>query len=382
MLSLLSIMLRYKRTVIAVTAAGCIVSAAVSLVLPARYVSSTAFMTLGVAQDVTALRDFFAAFGEFGDSYAMLLRGQKNLIIDSFLRSDRVTDVIVRRHDLMRLYGTEDAEEARRKLRRNTRITIGDEGVIFLSVEDGSAVRAQAMAASYLSVLDSLIMSLMMQNAGESVRFFGEEIERVEGEIAVSDSLLGDYLREHGLYNVEEQMRAMLDIVEIVSARLSIVDLEKRILETTMNPGTPAYEQTKLEWDKLREQLLMLRDTGAEPGIFPSFKELPAITAGYVRIVSKRRVQEFVLAFLRLKLAEARMASAGGIGTLRIIDPPAVPERRSWPRRKQIVVVSTAAAFFWAVLGLLVRERARDGTLLLRPFDAPAALDDRPPPGR
>ena len=158
-----------------------------------------------------------------------------------------------------------------------------------------------------------------------------------------------------------------------MSARLSIADLEKRILETFMKPGTPSYEQSKQEWEKLREQLLMLRDTGAEPALFPSFKKLPGITAGYVHLMSKRRVQEFVLAFLRVRLSEARIASESRMSAIRLIDPPFVPEKRSWPLRKQIVLFSTAASFLWGVLGLLVRERLRDGTLVLLPYDSPAA---------
>ena len=160
----------------------------------------------------------------------------------------------------------------------------------------------------------------------------------------------------------------MLDVVTSVSSRFGIVDLEKRLLETYMRPGTPTFEQAKLEWQKLREQLLTLRDAGAEPALFPSFKSLPEITAGYVHFMSKRRVQEFVLAFLRVRLAETRIASEHRISTIRLIDPPAVPEKRSWPARKQIVLFSTAASFLWAAFGLLVRERLRDGTFVLLPY--------------
>jgi uncharacterized protein involved in exopolysaccharide biosynthesis len=85
--------------------------------------------------------------------------------------------------------------------------------------------------------------------------------------------------------------------------------------------------------------------------------------------MSKRRAQEFVLAFLRIRLAETRIASESRISTIRLIDPPVVPERRSWPARKQIVFFSTAASFLWAALGLLLRERLRDGTLVLLPYD-------------
>lgn len=374
MLSLLAVVLKHKWVVIAVTAAGFVVSAAVSLVLPARYVSSSAFMTLGVAHDVTALREHFASFGSFGEASAKMLRGQKNLVVESLLRSERVTDIVARRFDLVRVYGVRDDREARRRLRRNTRIMIKDEGTFVFDVEDRSAERACAIAKEYIAVLDSLLLDLTLQSSRESIALYEEEIARVGREIAATDSLLAVYLRRHGMYDVDEQMRAMLDVVAAVSARLSVVDFEKRIIETVMKPGTPAYERTKLEWQKLREQLLALRETGAEPELFPAFKSIPDITAGYVRIMGLRRAQEFVLAFLRVRLGEARIAAGSRISTIRLIDPPFVPERRSWPVRKQIVLFSTAAAFLWAALGLLVRERLRDGTLALLPYDG---ADDR-----
>lgn len=366
MLSLLSVILRHKRAVILFTAAIVALSAVASLVLPPRYQSSCSFMTLGVARDVTALREFFAPLGAFGESYAMFLRAQKNYVIDSFLRSDRVTTQIVRRFGLVEAYGAKNEIDAARKLRRNTRVVIKDEGVILMSVEDRDAARAAGIAEAYLGILDSLILDLAVQNAGETVDFMEREIERLQGEIAVSDSLLVAYLRLHGMYDVNGQVRAMLDVISSVSARLSVVDVERRMRETTMRPGNAALEQTKLEWNKLREQLVALRDEGPEPALFPSFRKLPEITAGYVNLMSRRRVQEFVLAYLRVRLADARIVAGSRVTTLRVIDRPVAPERRSWPKRKQIVLFSAVAGFLWVSLGVLVRERLRDGTLSLR----------------
>lgn len=367
MLTVLWIIAKHWRTIAVATVIAMVVSSGVSLVIPAKYVSSTAFMTLGVAREITSLRDYFAAFGEFGESFAILLRGQKNLVIDSFLRSDGVTGPIVERFDLVQAYGVGDAEQARKRLRRNTRVEIRDEGVIYMSVEDRSAERAYSITEAYLALLDSALHDLGVRNARESVKYLEREIEHAEQEIAVSDSVLCDYLRKHGMYDVDEQLKAMLNVVTSLSERLSFVDLEKRMLESSINPGMPDYERINLEWKKLREQLLVLREHGAEPSLFPSFKELPAITAGYVHLVSKRKIQEFVLGYLRVRLAEARVASQSDTGTLRIIDPPRIPEKRAWPKRKQIVLFSTAAAFFWILLLLLLRERIRDGTIVLRP---------------
>jgi len=43
-----------------------------------------------------------------------------------------------------------------------------------------------------------------------------------------------------------------------------------------------------------------------------------------------------------------------------VIDPPAAADKRLWPKRKQIVMSSTIAAFFWVCLVLMIRKRYRD----------------------
>jgi capsule polysaccharide export protein KpsE/RkpR len=172
-------------------------------------------------------------------------------------------------------------------------------------------------------------------------------------------------LEHYSVYDVEEQVRVMLDIVSNLSARLSILDVERRLLLMTQYAGNEELNNVELQWNKLREQILTLRETGAEPNLLPPLSKLPEISAGYVHLVSERKVHEFVLQYLRLKLADAQILANSHVSTLRVLDPPVIPEKRAWPKRKQIVLISTLAAFFWSGFYLLVRERVRDGTFHL-----------------
>jgi hypothetical protein len=158
---------------------------------------------------------------------------------------------------------------------------------------------------------------------------------------------------------MEEQVRVMLDIVSDLSGRLSVLDVEKRLLEMTMKPGSDDLERVEFEWNQLRNQLLLLRETGAEPNLFPPFKNLPEISATYLQFISERKLEEFMLAYLRLRIADAEVVSNTPMSAIKVLDPPAAPERRSWPRRKQIVLVSTAASFLWAGYFLVLDERRK-----------------------
>jgi uncharacterized protein involved in exopolysaccharide biosynthesis len=270
-----------------------------------------------------------------------------------------MSDRIDARFDLKRVYGVSDGDEARRLLRRHTAVAIRDEGVIVLSVADRDRERAIAITAEYLAQLDTILLDLVVENSRERVRFLNAELARRERAIAVTDSLIGSYLGRYGLYDMEEQVRVMLDIVSDLSGRLSVLDVEKRLLELTMKPGSDELERVEFEWNQLRDQLLLLRETGAEPNLFPPFKDLPEISTTYLQFMSERKLEEFMLAYLRLRIADAEVVSNTPLSAIKVLDPPAAPERRSWPRRKQIVLVSTAAAFFWASYFMVLDERRK-----------------------
>lgn len=362
MISLISVLLRHKKLVIIVTAAAFVVSALVSLVIPPRYVSSASLLPLGIERDISGLRDFFSSLGELGEISATFTRARKNLIIDHIIRSMHMYMLMDERFDLAEIYGEDDVENLHERLRENTGVIIKDEGVIVLSVEDRSPRRAKEMVEAYIANLDSILVGLAVENSGMERAFLIEEIERRERRIHDADSTMQSFQAEHGLYDIEGQARAALLVAAALSARRSILEVEKELLETTLKPGSPELEGVRAELELLEKQLSSMREgvTGEE-SIFPPLDEFPGLASEYVRLFTERKLQEFVVMFLRLQLEDARLSTNRRSSVMKVIDPPFVPERRAWPKRKQIVMVSTLAAFFWVLFMLLVVERVRGG---------------------
>ena len=361
MLALLRIVFLHRKPILAITLAGFVISAAVSMAIPTRYTVATSFLPLGVERDITGLRGFFAPLGSFGESFAAYLRARKNYIIDFFIRSRRMSDVINAKVGLEEAYGTKDPDKIRERLQLHTRVIIRNEGVIILTVEDRSGERALAITKAYLRSLDSLLVQSAVEGAQNRIKYLNQEVVSREREIAASDSLLRNFLSVNSLYDLNQQVRLMLDVVSDLSVRLSVLDIEKNLLELTMKPGNPDYDRVELEWNSLREQLLLLREKGAAPKLFPPLKKLPEVSSQYAGILSERRTQEFILAYLRVLLEDAKVSAKSRESVLRPLDPPFLPDKRSWPKRKQIVLASTAASFFWGCLFLIARERWREG---------------------
>ena len=361
MLLFIRIILRHKTAVILVTSAAFVVSAAVSLILPPRYQSYAAFMPIGVEKELTGQGGFFSNLGSFGEAYAALMRVKRNAVLEFILRSRRMSDLMSSRFSLDEVYGTDDPERIRKRLRMRTRIEVWDEGVLTISTEDRDPLRAKRMVEAYISNLDSLILEMSVADATDKSRFLMEELERRKARIARLDTIMMDYMEQHGIYEIEQQVRAALEVAAAVTARIRMLEVERQLMEMTLKEGSLELGMLDTELEKLQQQLLAFKEGGeGRSTLFPPLDELPDLASEYLRLFSERKIQEFAVTFINLKLQDAQILENSRMSVIRVIDPPAVPDKRLWPKRKQIVMSSTLVAFFWMCLILMARDRYRE----------------------
>jgi len=368
MIELLKVLFSKKKTIAIITLAGFIVSAAVSLVIPPRYTSQAMFMPLGIEKEITGMEGFFSQFGSFGESLSEYIRARKNYIIELILRSRRMSQLMNERFGLEDIYGVKGLDMVREKLREKTGVYIRNEGVIELTVEDSDPERAFEISRSYIEFLDSTLIGLNMMYANEKVKFLKSEIVKREAVIASLDSSLAEFQREYGLFDISKQAKAMVDIVSALMSRLALLDIEKKLLGMMLKPDMKEFEKVNAQIGAIEDELRLIKEGSSEERnqLIPPLDKLPELSRDYIEIVSKIKMEEFVLAYLRMNLEDAIITANSRISVIKVIDPPFVPQRRSWPKRKQIVLVSTLASLLWACFFMLLVDEIKKGNLLNR----------------
>lgn len=356
MLSFLSVILRKKKTVILAALVGFILSIVISLVLPSKYISMAAFIPGGVEQELSGTTSFLSRLGSFSESYATFVRVSRNYIIDYIVRSHRMADMMDSRFDLKEMYGKGTITEVREELARRTYMNVRDEGVLEIAVEATDPVLARDMTAAYIEFTDSLLLGLTIENAESKIKYLESELASGMQARASADSVMAEFMKTEGVFEIQSQAQAAFQIIGALTARKSVLEVERSMLETTRRTNSPDVRRLDLEIDKIRAEITRITETGDQI-LFPPVSEMPGLTAKYLGMVAERMAKEFTLAFIRLKLEDARISANSTVGVIRIIDPPVVPERRSWPKRKQIVIILTMASVLWACFIILVREK-------------------------
>jgi capsule polysaccharide export protein KpsE/RkpR len=357
MLSFLALLLRKKKTILIAAVAGFVLSAAVSMVLPAKYKSLAAFIPGGVERELTGSNSFLSSLGAFSETYATFIRVSRNYVIDYIVRSNRMTAMMDSRFDLRKMYGKDSFADARRELNKRTFVNVRDEGVLEIIVEASDPILARDMAAAYLEFVDSILIDLNVESAGAKVAYLEKELVRREIARAKADSAMSEFMVSRGIFEIESQAKAAFQVIGALTARVSALEVERSMLRMTRREGSDDLKQIDLEIEMLRAEIERAAVEGGDEDLFPSLSRMPGLAAEYLGMVADRRAQEFSLAFIRLKLEDAKIFAGNRTATIRVIDPPLVPEKRSWPKRKQIVIILTLASVFWTCFVILVREQ-------------------------
>ena len=164
------------------------------------------------------------------------------------LRSRTAADRVIDKLDLMKVYGAEKRETARRVLEQNT--SIAEErktDQIVLRVTDHDPQRARNIARAYIDELNALNAQLNTTEAHREREFLEQRIREVNDELRTAAQKLSKFSQKTSVMAVGDQEKAMFESVaklqaELIQARTQLSGLEQiysdRLLHDPPSEGT------------------------------------------------------------------------------------------------------------------------------------------------
>lgn len=284
--------------------------------------------------------------------------------LDEIANGTEVVDYMVQRFGLYKVYGLDSTSlKGRAKVReyfRNLYVAQKNKNdAIELSVEDTDPQRAADMANAARDKINEIAQRLIKNSQSRLLATFEENIKNKAAELEV----LGDSLRRlQALYNIYsgaeqgEQLSAQLSTAEseITRGRARLEVLEKNPL---IPRDTIAYIKANLHAYERERQSLMTPDSKTSGVSVKGFNEgLPKVSVMTDLHFQARKQLSFDLE----RYNQIRAAFNTDIPAVQIVEKADPPLLKSRPKRSILVLASVVAAFFFAVLGVLLAEAYRD----------------------
>ncbi|MBL8278868.1 MAG: lipopolysaccharide biosynthesis protein [Pelomonas sp.] len=266
----------------------------------------------------------------------------------TFAQSRTIADRMIERFDLTTVYDEKLRHDSRLKLAENTRVTLGKkDGVITLEVDDHDPKRAADMANAYIEELRKLTAGLTLTEAQQRRAFFEGQLKQVRARLdAAQAALQGSGVSTD---TIKAEPKAAVEAVAKLRAELTSAEVRLQMLRSSLAETTPEVQQQSAAVGRLRSEL-------ARAGTVEQ-----SAAGGYIGAYREFKYQESLFDLIARQYELARVDESRDGGQLQVIDAAQPPERKSKPKRSQLMILG----FVLALIGVavkttlsLIRERA------------------------
>jgi capsule polysaccharide export protein KpsE/RkpR len=313
----------------------------------------------GLAMAAAALSGGAGGLG--GIASEMLGMKSTSDIFVGILSSRSVQDKLIQQFDLKKLYGDGRMEDARKDLAEHTGISVDRKSqIISLTVIDHDPKRAAAMGQAYVEELNRLVAELSTSSARRERIFLEERLQAVSKDLDSAE--FSQFASKNSAIDIKEQGKAMVEAAATLQGLLIAAESELEGLRQVYTDNNVRVRSVRARIDELKHQLEKIggkgEDASAPSGqpqaaLYPSIRRLPLLGVTYADLYRRTRVQEAVFEALTKEYEMAKVQEVKEIPTVKVLDSPNIPDKKSFPPRPLIMLLGTALAVALATTWVL-----------------------------
>lgn len=369
-----------RRKLALATGISLLISLAISFSIPKQYKSTTSIMPPDEQGSSTMLLAALAGrsggLGALGSLASGLLGGHTStaLFVD-LLESGTVRGHLIDRFNLQQVYHTRYRIDAAKHLARCTKITEDKKsGVITIAVEDRSRVRARDLAQGYLDELNNLVTHTNTSAAHRERVFIEQRLSAVRTNLKEAELQLSQFSSKSNAIDIQQQTRALVEAGARVQAELLVEQSGLQSLRQIYGDGNVRVRETEARIASLHSELAKMTGSSASPTanaihdddsiqggndggeLYPPLRQLPRLAVPYADLYRRVKVQEAVFELLTQQYEMARIQEVKDVPVVSVIDPPGIPEKKSFPPRLRLALLLTFLSFAGASARILIRD--------------------------
>jgi uncharacterized protein involved in exopolysaccharide biosynthesis len=273
------------------------------------------------------------------------------------LRSRNLREEVIKKLDLMSRWKINVMEDALRTLDGLTDIDQTEDGLIIISTTERSGELAQKMAQAYVEELDRVNRNLRFSTARQTREFIEKRLKETEADLQRTAESLRDFQKKYGVISLEEQTRASIRAAAEIRAQVAVKEVEYEMLRRQFSESHEQIKLLKANIAALEQQLQRVEDgENSSKDVLLAFSNIPDLGMQYVFLLKDTEVQKAVYKLLAQQYEEARIRETRDTPTVQVLDAPALPQRKSKPKRLYFVLTGVMLSFFVSGFEIIFRS--------------------------
>jgi capsule polysaccharide export protein KpsE/RkpR len=351
------------------TAWGAAAAVLIALLIPSRFASTTRLMPpdppagQGMAMLASVVGKMGASIGSLGGD----LLGMKTSadLFAGVLESRTVQDELISKYNLRDVYGESRWSDTRKELSRRTDISIDRKsGILTIQVTDHDPKRASNLAQEYIAQLNGVVTQLNTSSAHRERVFLEERLRQVKTALESSEKDFSQFASKNAAIDIKEQGKAMVEAAAMLEGQFIAAQTELEGLRAIYTDQNVRVRAAQARVNELRRQMLKMGGKQEPPGaapssddaLYPSLRKLPLLGVTYADLYRRVKIEEIVFETLTQQYEISKVQEAKEVPSVKVLDPPDIPEKKSFPPRLLLTFVGAILALVIGIAWIIARD--------------------------
>ncbi|MGC8594967.1 MAG: GumC family protein [Candidatus Kryptoniota bacterium] len=294
----------------------------------------------------------------------------------AILNSRDAMEKVVRKFDLMRVYGIKDSsmEKAIKELRNNTTFEIDEYGAVVIKVMDKKPWRAAAMANYFVEVLNEINGKLSSEDAHNNMLVVEKRFNQNLADLRAAEDSLQSFQQKYGYISLPDQMKASIATGSELEAQIILSEVKLGVIEKQLSQTSPEVRSLQEQITELKSKLNDL-NKGSNSGngngfsLLVPFRKAPEQLKRYLDLYRNVELQAKLMEILYPLYEQAKLEEAKETPTVLVLDRAVPPERKARPMRLLIIVsafvlgMASSISLILMIEGGLKKRESESGSL-------------------
>jgi uncharacterized protein involved in exopolysaccharide biosynthesis len=344
-LDFLKLLTKWRRFILINLAVIGIGAAIISLILPPWYSATTSILPPKEQGATNPLGAASALLRGVGSSLQRLTSpsgstGAYNYL--AILKSRSVLEGVVRKFDLMHVYGISDTsiELGIKELVSHTTVEVQNEDYITISVEDKDRTRSAEMANYFVALLNEVSNRLGTQEAHDNRVFIQQRVDQIYERLHRAEDSLRNFQQTSPILVAPDESGGSSSSIAELYALKAKKEIEIGLLERTVSADNPLLLQSSMELKAIEKKV----------------SEIPEAGLMEVRLLREVMIQQRILEYVLPLLEQAKVDEQKNVPVILVLDRAVPPEFKDRPKRSLIVIVAGLSAILLSIAYALAAE--------------------------
>jgi tyrosine-protein kinase Etk/Wzc len=356
LMDLLLVLVKHKKLIFVLPVLLGVIGLGISFLMPNVYKANTKILPPQQSQS-TAAAMLSQLGGLAGGAGAALGVKNPNDIYIGMLKSRAITDKLIVRFDLQKIYEKKLLESTRKEVAQNVDITSGKDGIINIEFQGTDPKLVTAITNAYVEELVGLTGKFFLTEASHRRAFFEKQLLLAKDNLVVVESNLTGALESKGMISVDAQSKVILETVARLRAGITAKEIQLKSMQAFVTENNTEYKRTNQEIISKRHELEKLENGNPDESL--NGGKLNRGGLANIQILRDVKYNTMLYELLAKQYEVARLDEAKDIPMIQVLDVALVPERKFKPQRAMIAILSAFLGLFIALIYAFVAENMK-----------------------